>query len=243
MNIFAQITKIDASRREVHGILAEEGVDKAGEIFDYATSKPYVQQWSDNAVTQTALAGQDISFGNLRSQHNPKIAAGKLISIDFDDDAKKIPIIARIVDDAEWLKVTEGIYTGFSIGGDYVRRWADGANVRYTANPKEVSIVDSPCMYGATFTMVKADGSTVERQFQTTDLSELTGRIAELAKTIGGIIKDRQATAFNPNDLDGELRKALANGKTGAEIEEAQIQSPGFVPRFNRHHGPDSPWL
>src|SRR6516165_532512 len=204
MNIFAQITKIDASRREVHGILAEEGVDKAGEIFDYATSKPYVQQWSDNAVTQTALAGQDISFGNLRSQHNPKIAAGKLISIDFDDDAKKIPIIARIVDDAEWLKVTEGIYTGFSIGGDYVRRWADGANVRYTANPKEVSIVDSPCMYGATFTMVKADGSTVERQFQTTDLSELTGRIAELAKTIGGIIKDRQATAFNPNDLDGE---------------------------------------
>src|SRR6516162_5436788 len=137
MNIFAQITKIDASRREVHGILAEEGVDKAGEIFDYATSKPYVQQWSDNAVTQTALAGQDISFGNLRSQHNPKIAAGKLISIDFDDDAKKIPIIARIVDDAEWLKVTEGIYTGFSIGGDYVRRWADGANVRYTANPRK----------------------------------------------------------------------------------------------------------
>jgi hypothetical protein len=102
VNLLARITKIDASRREVHGVMAEEAVDKSGEIFDYASSKPYIQQWSADAVTQTALAGQDISFGNVRSQHNPKIAAGKLVAIDFDDDGKKIPIIAKIVDEAEW---------------------------------------------------------------------------------------------------------------------------------------------
>ena len=118
MNIFARITKIDAANREVHGVMAEEAPDKAGEIFDYASSKPYVKAWSDEAVKQTALAGQDVSFGNVRSQHNPKVAAGKLVSIDFDDRNKKIPVIAKIVDDGEWAKVQEGVYTGFSIGGD-----------------------------------------------------------------------------------------------------------------------------
>jgi hypothetical protein len=151
MNLFAQITKIDASRREVHGLMAEESLDKAGEIFDYASSKPYIMAWSNDAMTQTALSGQEVSFGNVRAQHNAKIAAGKLVSISFDDEAKKIPIIAKIVDDVEWGKVVDGVYTGFSIGGEYVKRWADGANIRYTASPKEVSIVDSPCMYGATF--------------------------------------------------------------------------------------------
>jgi hypothetical protein len=244
VNIFAKITKIDASRREVHGVMAEESPDKAGEVFDYATSKPYVMAWSNDAMTQTALSGQDISFGNVRAQHNAKIAAGKLVSIDFDDDAKKIPIIAKIVDDAEWTKITEGVYTGFSIGGDYVKRWQDGGNIRYTANPKEVSIVDNPCMYGATFSMVKADGSTVERQFHSNDLATLTSQITEIVKTVAAVVKARQvAPKFDPNDLDGELRKALAAPKSPEEIEADQARSARFVPRYSRHHGSDSPWL
>lgn len=238
MNLFAQITKIDTSRREVYGIIAEESPDKAGEIFDYASSKPYVQEWSSDAAGKTLLAGQDISFGNVRAQHNSKAVAGKLISIDFDDDAKKIPVIARIVDDGEWAKVQEGVYTGFSIGGDYVKRWTDGQYVRYTARPKEVSIVDNPCMAGATFSMVKADGSTEQRQFRATDLTALSERIAELAK-----IAEHRPRQFDPNNLQGELQKSLDRSLTGDEIEEKQAQSSRFMPRFNRPHCSDAPWL
>ena len=48
--------------------------------------------------------------------HAP-IAAGKLTDIAFDDDAKRITVAAKIVDDDEWRKVQEGVYTGFSQGG------------------------------------------------------------------------------------------------------------------------------
>jgi hypothetical protein len=243
MNILARITKIDAAKREVHGVMAEEAPDKSGEIFDYATSKPYVKEWSDDAALQTALAGQEISYGNVRSQHNPKIAAGKLTSIDFDDADKKILVVARIVDNGEWAKVQEGVYTGFSIGGQYVKRWADGRNIRYTARPTEVSIVDAPCMTGATFSMVKANGAVETRQFRTTDAgAQIAEQIAEIRKLFDGKADVNLSPRFRPYDgwncppEKGPtpvemILKSLAKPLRGYELEKQQSQSGRFVPR------------
>ena len=85
------------------------------------------------------------------------VAAGKLTDIAFDDDAKRITVVAKIVDDDEWRKVQEGVYTGFSQGGRYVKRWADADSglTRYTADPHEISLVDLPCVPDATFDVVK----------------------------------------------------------------------------------------
>jgi hypothetical protein len=58
-----------------------------------------------------------------------------------------------------------GVYTGFSIGGAYVQSWKDGEYVRFTANPVEISVVDNPCVPGAHFTAVKADGTCEVRKF------------------------------------------------------------------------------
>jgi hypothetical protein len=160
MNIFIPIKKVDAAKREVYGLMAEEVPDKAGEIFDYDSSKPYIKAW----VEGFSQATNGKSYGNVRAMHSA-IAAGKLIGIGFDDKNKQIPVCAKIIDDNEWKKVEEGVYTGFSIGGKYVKKWPDGTATRYTANPSEVSIVDNPCMSGALFTMVKADGSTELRKF------------------------------------------------------------------------------
>ena len=44
LNLFAQLAKIDLTRREVWGIATAETVDKEGEIFDYASSKPYFKR-------------------------------------------------------------------------------------------------------------------------------------------------------------------------------------------------------
>jgi hypothetical protein len=240
MDIFVPILKVDASRREVHGCMAEEAKDRSGETFDYASSKPYVQAWSKEIEKTT----DGKSVGNVRGQHG-KIAAGKLVSITFDDTAKRIPVVAKIVDNNEWEKVVSGVYTGFSIGGSYVKKWEDGGATRYTAKPAEVSLVDHPCMYGATFQMVKADGAFEYRGFagapssESVGMSELQRLIAKAAKAVDEYVA-RQAAAratFNTRGVEKsdvaarELEKALNKGTRIDVAQPAESSSPRFNTR------------
>lgn len=167
MKLFIPITKIDEQKREVWGTAAVEEQDKVEEVFDYATSKPHFQKWSDEFSQRTS--GQ--SLGNVRAMHG-NVAAGKVIAINFDDANKTIPIGTKIVDDDAWQKCREGVYTGFSIGGKYKKRWQDGKVTRYTAIPTEISLVDNPCMPGATFGVLKSDGSTEQRAFKVAQRSD-----------------------------------------------------------------------
>ena len=163
LDLFLPLAKVDLDRRLVTGVATAETPDRSGEIFDYASSKPYFEKWSAEAAAATG--GK--SFGAVRAMHTP-IAAGKLTDIAFDDDAKRITVVAKIVDDDQWRKVQEGVYTGFSQGGRYVKRWADGDSglTRYTADPHEISLVDLPCVPDATFDVVK-DGMVEKRSFAT----------------------------------------------------------------------------
>jgi hypothetical protein len=163
LRLFLPIGKVDAAKRIVYGTLTAEIPDKSGEIFDYASGKPAVQAWSDEI--KEASGGK--SLGNVRAMHN-KVAAGKFTDIQFDDDNKRIEGAAKIVDDDEWEKVVEGVYTGFSIGGSYTKRWQDKDNPslwRFTPELTEISLVDNPCVPTATFEYIKADGS-VEFSYQ-----------------------------------------------------------------------------
>jgi hypothetical protein len=160
LQLFARLTKVDEIRHEVTGVLAEEAPDKSGEILDYESSKPFFKAW--NAEFEKATEGK--SLGNVREMHQP-VAVGKFVRVEYDDPAKQIVVTAKIVDRDAWQKVTEGVYTGFSIGGNYVKSWRDGEYVRYTAEPNEGSLVDNPCMYGAHFSAIKADGTTELRKF------------------------------------------------------------------------------
>lgn len=158
---FVQLMKVDETKREVWGVLAEEVKDKSGEVFDYTSSKKYFQQWSDSF--QKATDGK--SYGNLRLMHQA-IAVGKLVSIEFLDDVKKIYIGAKVTDDTAWKMVEEAVLTGFSIGGIYIDTWMVGKTMYYTAEPVEASIVDNPCMYGATFDAVKSAGDVEKKAFK-----------------------------------------------------------------------------
>jgi hypothetical protein len=163
LSLFIPITKVDALQRLVYGTLTEEVPDKAGEIFDYATGKDAFIKWSSEIEKST----DGKSKGNLRAMHD-NIAAGKFTDLVFDDDAKRIEGVAKVVDDNEWNKVLEGVYTGFSIGGGYAKRWTDPENPqlkRYTPELSEVSLVDNPCVPTATFEFIKEDGSTELRKF------------------------------------------------------------------------------
>jgi len=165
LTLFLPITKVDVDQRLVYGLATAEIADRDGEICDYASTRPLYEAWS--AQINEASGGK--SLGALRAMHG-KIAAGKLTDIAFDDANKRIMIAAKIVDDDEWNKVVEGVYTGFSQGGRYVRRWPDPDNglTRYTAEPREISLVDVPCLPEATFEVVK-DGVSRTRAFVVRD--------------------------------------------------------------------------
>ena len=149
------LRKVDQVQRMVYGSI-DETPDRAGEVFDYTSSKPYFEDWSKTMLE----ASNGRNYGNVRAMHS-NIAAGYLTALTFDDAARRIDLAAYIVDDAEWTKVQAGVYTGFSPGGRYVDQWPDGGLTRYTAQPSEISIVDLPCIPSATFQYVKADGVTV----------------------------------------------------------------------------------
>lgn len=166
-SVFVPLLKVNEEQRLVYGVMAEEVLDNSGEIFDYASSKPHFEKWSEDAYSTS----DGKSKGNLRVMHG-SVAAGKLTDISYDDGSKRIECCAKVVDDNEWKKVLEGVYTGFSIGGRYEKRWVDksdtgGQATRYTAKPVEVSLVDKPCIPTATFQMIKKDGLVEDRLFKT----------------------------------------------------------------------------
>lgn len=166
--LFARLCKVDEEKRLVYGRLADDSIDHSGEAMDYEKSKPYFQAWSATIAKESG--GK--SVGNLRAMHG-KVAAGKFTEIEFNDTDKAINVVAKVVDDHEWKKVLEGVYTGFSIGGSYVgdpsiEKIEDVEIRRYVANPSEGSLVDRPCNKNALFFDVqKADGSLAKVNFQT----------------------------------------------------------------------------
>ena len=226
LRMFIPITKIDAAQRLVYGLATAETKDRSGEVCDYATTKPYYEKWSGDI--EKASGGK--SLGNVRAMHG-KVAAGKVTSLNFNDDAKQIEICAKVVDDAEWTKVEEGVYTGFSQGGSYIKKWKgeDGLQ-RYTADPSEVSLVDLPCLPDSTFQVIKANGEPELRKFVTVAAppsnDEVAARAKEMAKAAGDEAKwfehieaaraDLTKLADLPEPEAGEVEKDAGPKAEGA---------------------------
>lgn len=227
MRFFAQLRKIDVERREVVGVATAEVADRAKEILDYATSKPYIESWSKSF--EDATGGK--SLGNVRAMHKT-IAAGKLTAINFDDANMTVEVVAKIVDDAEWKKVEEGVYTGFSFGGEYAKRWRDPSNTtltRYTAAPSELSLADIPCVPSATFEILKTGGAVEQKPFQRLALLKAVladdsmlkaAQVVELMDTYLPVDAVERFTA-DENTTIGDLRAALKKFAAAAPAEEA----------------------
>jgi hypothetical protein len=181
LSIFIPLTKVDEEKRLVYGLAATETPDKSDEIFDYESSKPYVKSWTE--FFQKATEGK--SAGNIRVQHTPTRLAGHAEDVIMNDDSKTIEIAAKVTDDVEWNHVLQGDFTGFSIGGKYIKKWKDPDNSkykRYTADISEVSLVDSPCNQECVFEIQKADGSLVKHVFKS-QIAESLEKIAQRKDT------------------------------------------------------------
>ena len=64
-----------------------------------------------------SAGGERRQIARRRSAMHGRVAAGKLTGIAFDDDTKRITVTAKIVDDDEWRKVSEGIYSASARAG------------------------------------------------------------------------------------------------------------------------------
>ena len=236
LSYFVPLQKVIEARREVWGIAAVEEPDMSGEIMDYAKSKPHFWAWSKRV--QKASNGK--SYGNVRDSHTSK-AIGKVIKLIFDDAAKAIRVGVKVVDSEAWQKVVEGVFTGFSIGGRYGERWEDPLNkgyVRYEAIPIELSMVDLPCIPGATFEMVKADGSRavysvlstkgdtmkekIKKLLKEVNLDE--EQIQEIAEEIAAILEEQSEAEEEGQELQ-DIAESEENPENGEETAEEQPEA------------------
>jgi hypothetical protein len=174
--------------------------------------------------------------------HAPS-AVGKLVAIDFDDELRQIRVGARIVDSTAWQKCAQGVYTGFSIGGSYVKTWNDGECVRFTANPVEISVVDNPCVPGAHFTAVKTDGSCEVRKFrsgQSDRALKIGARHSKETKSHLAAIKDcLDQMAQKHQEAADHLNTLLDQGddSNAARSAATEFQKIPGDPRFGHRTG------
>lgn len=216
------LMKIDEAQRLIYGRAVQEVVDRTNEILDYETAKPAFEKWSKQFEEMTG----GLSRGNLRVMHDPKKVAGKVIDLTYNDDEKAIDIVAKVVDDNEWKKVTEGVFTGLSVGGGYGRKWKDEATgaTRYTPVVTEISLVDLPCIPTARLQLAKgidfirADGSV--------EHIRLTGR----ARTYDEIIAARPRS-YDEVLAGGDLTSAPSGPRTFEEVMLAKAWREEAHPR------------
>lgn len=231
-------TRVDESTRRIRGVAASEEPDRQGEIFDYAASKPYIQAWSEE-IHKTS-GGK--SYGNVREMH-PRgyIAAGKIVELIFDDLKKCVEVVVEIVDDTAWEKIIKGLYTGFSFGGKYAKKWADVASskMRYAALPFELTLADYPCIPGANFTLTKTSGATIEVPLVggfPVDEVEVAGQRYELRWEKSAVTREESMTPEEKatiEKLQADLRK---NSEDIGELRKVSEAHKAHLEAMAVHH-------
>jgi len=151
LNLFIPISKVDSEMRMVYGIATCSKLDNQNEIVDYEATKAAVADYSN--------------WRNIREMHKPS-AVGTAPILELRDNSQELYIGAKIIDDAAWMKCKEGVYKGFSIGGDKLDQRVEMDKVsgktvnRITKyNLNEISLVDRPANPNCRFQTVKRDSS------------------------------------------------------------------------------------
>lgn len=103
VSLYTPFCRVNKEKREVSGIATNEAVDSYGDIVRFDAIKEALPDY--------------LEFSNIREMHQPS-AAGKVVDHELNEDEKALYITCKVVDDNAWNKVLEGVYKGFSIGGE-----------------------------------------------------------------------------------------------------------------------------
>jgi hypothetical protein len=106
-----------------------------------------------------------IRGSSVKASYALRCAVGK--TVEAEVDTKGLYIVAHIVDDAAWGKVTSGVYKGFSIGGKTLARDPKDKKVVTKVRLDEISLVDRPSNPEVRFDVWKSAGPpTLDEVFE-----------------------------------------------------------------------------
>ena len=221
------LVKIDEATHTVWGVVTSETPDSDNEICDYPAAKAAIKAWSDETFAKTTAAGQDPSLGNMRVMHQLEVG-GKAIKIEYKDDSKQVWVGSEPANDDVWHLLKGGFLTAHSIGGSYAWKRKDGDHVRYAPTIGEISYVDKGANPDASFSYVKADGSTELRKFAKPGPEE---------EKILAKLKESQLTKLSDDDID-RIAKAIST-ELGTDLEKLRALVSGVVAKTTPATGAD----
>jgi hypothetical protein len=128
--LFLPFAKVDPDQRMVYGWASTPTKDLQDERVSVEAIKAALPEY--------------LPWGNIREMHQPS-AVGVCKNAEIveggDRDREGLYIAAKIVDDDAWIKCKEGVYKGFSIGGEKLEKVGDLVT---KLKLYEISIVDRP---------------------------------------------------------------------------------------------------
>jgi HK97 family phage prohead protease len=198
MKLYVPIAKLDQQQRMVYGYASTEALDSQGEV-----------------VRKEALAAalpDYLRFANIREMHQPS-AVG--IAKEAAIDEKGLWIGAKIVADDAWLKVREGVYKGFSIGGFVTSRDNADPTVITGLDLAEISLVDRPANPEAVIEIFKSAGTgrdalaKVGARHSRVDFARVQG-IHDMAAALGANCSGADAEDDADADDSGDGKQAMA---------------------------------
>src|SRR5208282_2099672 len=219
--LFCPLVKVDEAKREVWTVVTAQVKDRDKETCHYATTVPYYKEM----VAEMSKASDGKNIFPLREMHGLS-AAGKGIAIEFRDKEKQIYMGFKVVDDDAWNKVVEGVYTGVSQGGKYVKKWVEDDINFYTAKPIEVSLVDMPCLERAHFDFIRADGTVEVKKFAfATKIPEIIPErksMTKLEQQLRAMVKKDSCSCGCANCKDGKCASCSADTKCEMSAKAAK---------------------
>lgn len=205
MNMFVPISKFDEEQRMVYGIATCSKLDNQNEIVDWEATKEAVKDYSQ--------------WRNIREMHKPS-AVGIAPVLELRDNTEELYIGAKIVDDAAWAKCKEGVYKGFSIGGDKLDQKVelDKAShktinrvTKYMLN--EISLVDRPANPACKFQTVKRDTSVHVVTITEDPLKQESARVMEKSLIIAKKVLSKNELEALPDSAFGLITISM-DGET-----------------------------
>jgi len=224
-NLFFELKKSDEESRMVWGYASTEALDSDGEV-----------------ITRDAMQGawdEYMKFGNLREMHQPS-AVGTVKEHMFDPVGAWIG--AKVVDDAAWEKVQEGVYKGFSIGGRVTGRDGDDATKVTGLRLNEISLVDRPANPEALITLFKAAEQTPGETAQglsdvVTSLESLIEQartdsetLEKLEKSMGGLSEALSMLTKEETPVAEETKEEVVEETAVEKSEEVVEEAPAVEP-------------
>lgn len=219
-NRYIPIAKVDEEERMVYGYASTPQLDSDGEIVSLEGLKKALPEY--------------LQFPTLREMHQPKVA-GTVKNTEIRE-GEGLYIGAKVVADEAWNMVKEGVYRGFSIGGDIVNKID---NVINELNLVEISLVDVPANRGAKIEVWKS--GKLSKDVAVADDPEM---LNELVKSLDRISFDdpiaellRKVVKIN---MAEKLEKQEVAETPEVEVETPEVEDVEVAPESSEEEAPEA---